>query len=32
MNVAGNMKDKFPIATQEAVEKAMALAAIARIP
>jgi len=26
------MKDKFPIATQEAVEKAMALAAIARIP
>jgi len=32
MNVAGNMKDKFTIATQEAVEKAMALTAIPRIP
>ncbi|HMJ81241.1 MAG TPA: DUF3558 family protein [Candidatus Dormibacteraeota bacterium] len=32
MNVAGNMKDTFTIAKQEAVEKAMALAAIPRIP
>jgi hypothetical protein len=32
MNVAGNLKDQYPTATQLAVEKQMALAALPRIP
>lgn len=32
MNVAGTVKDKLPSAAQEAAEKQMALAALARIP